>query len=118
MIIIWSSPTSWRLSEPVPFTIVTPEYGSPYSLTGAGILKGREEDDMILEVFDYIVNDFFLYDKMHYSPEILIENQERKMENYPEKLTERYKIEKEDNLTGFQILEKICRDRDHLASCA
>ena len=73
-------------NEGQPFTIVTPEYGSPYSLTGAGVLKGREEDDMILEVFDYIVNDFFLYDKMHYSPEILIENQERKMENYPENI--------------------------------
>ena len=33
------------------------------------------------------------------------------MKNYPEKLTERYKIEKEDGLTGFQILEKICRKR-------
>lgn len=33
------------------------------------------------------------------------------MENYPDKLTERYKIEKEDSLTGFQILEKICRKR-------
>lgn len=73
-------------NEGQPFTIVTPEYGSPYSLTGAGILKGRESDAVILEVFDYIVNDFFLYDKMHYSPEILIENQERKMENYPENI--------------------------------
>ena len=32
-------------------------------------------------------------------------------ENYPERLIERYKIELEDSLTGFDILERICRKR-------
>ena len=32
-------------------------------------------------------------------------------EKYPERLTERYKIELEDNLQGFEILERICRKR-------
>ena len=32
-------------------------------------------------------------------------------EKYPERLTERYKIELEDNQQGFEILERICRKR-------
>ncbi|MBQ8391462.1 MAG: ribosome biogenesis GTPase YlqF [Clostridia bacterium] len=32
-------------------------------------------------------------------------------EKYPEKLTERYKVELTEGLTGFEILEKICRKR-------
>ena len=32
-------------------------------------------------------------------------------EKYPERLIERYKIELEDGLQGFEILEKICRKR-------
>ena len=32
-------------------------------------------------------------------------------EKYPERLTERYKIALEDNLQGFEILERICRKR-------
>jgi len=31
--------------------------------------------------------------------------------NYPERLTERYKVELEENLQGFEILERICRKR-------
>lgn len=86
-------------NEGQPFTIITPEYGSPYSLTGAGLLKGREEDEVILEVFDYIVNDFFQYDKMYFSPEILIENQKCKMENYPQNI-------KYGNMDGINDIEE------------
>ncbi len=32
-------------------------------------------------------------------------------ENYPERLKERYKIELEDGLQGFEVLERICRKR-------
>ena len=32
-------------------------------------------------------------------------------ENYPDRLTERYKIDLEENLTGFEILERISRKR-------
>lgn len=31
--------------------------------------------------------------------------------NYPEKLTERYKVDLEDGLQGFEVLERICRKR-------
>ena len=72
-----------QLNEGQPFEIITPEYGSPYSLTGAGMISGREEDPTIKKVFEYIINDFFLYDKMYFSPEVLIENQTIKIENYP-----------------------------------
>ena len=32
-------------------------------------------------------------------------------ENYPDRLKERYKVELEENLQGFEILERICRKR-------
>lgn len=69
-----------------PFTVITPDFGSPYNLTGTALIKGRENNTEILEIYEYIVNDFLLYDKIHYSPEIILENQEIIIENYPENI--------------------------------
>lgn len=72
-----------QINEGSPFEILTPEYGSPYSLTGTGIIKGREKNKRIIEVFDYIINDFLVYDKEYFSPEKIYEEQENKIPNYP-----------------------------------
>lgn len=69
-----------------PFEIISPEYGSPYSLTGAAVVKGKEQNEKVMEIFDFIVNDFFLYDKEYFSPEKVVENQKISIENYPENI--------------------------------
>ena len=46
-----------------PFELVFPETGSPYSLTGTTIIKGHENKKGVAEVYDYIINEFMIYDK-------------------------------------------------------
>lgn len=65
------------------FEIIYPAEGSPYSLTATGLIKGREEDPRIQEVFTFIVNDFLVYDKENFSPEQILVNQVNEIDNYP-----------------------------------
>lgn len=68
------------------FLILEPEYGSPYSLTCTSMLKGREENSDVVKVFEYIANDYMVYDKMYGSPEKVLKVQENGIENYPENI--------------------------------
>lgn len=65
------------------FSIIQPEYGSPYSLTGTGLVKGRKENEDILKVFDFLINDFLIYDKEYFSPEKILKQQENRIPDYP-----------------------------------
>ena len=69
-----------------PFEIIYPEEGSPYSLSGTALIRGRETDEAILDVFDYICNEFFIYDKENFSPEQVLVKQNNLMKNYPENI--------------------------------
>lgn len=66
-----------------PFELIVPPTGSPYSLTGTTIVKGHENKKGLNEVFDYIVNDFMIYDKENFSPETVYAGQKNLVENYP-----------------------------------
>lgn len=65
------------------FEIIEPEYGSPYSLTTTSMIEGRQNDDNIVRVFEFIVNDYMIYDKMYGSPEKVLKEQVNGIENYP-----------------------------------
>ena len=65
------------------FSIIQPEYGSPYYLTGTGLVKGRKENEDILKVFDFLINDFLIYDKEYFSPEKILKQQENRIPDYP-----------------------------------
>ncbi len=65
------------------FLILEPEFGSPYSLTGASIVKGKREKPGVEEVFDFIANTFMVYDKEYFSPGQVLKVQENKLDNYP-----------------------------------
>jgi len=69
-----------------PFEVIYPETGSPYSLTGTSIIKGHEGKESVKEVFDFIVNEFFVYDKENYSPESVFVGQKNLIENYPQNI--------------------------------
>lgn len=68
------------------FTIIYPKEGSPYSLTGTGLIKGRETDEDVTRVFTYVVNEFLVYDKEHFSPEQILVDQVNTIENYPQNI--------------------------------
>lgn len=75
-----------QINDGSPFQIIYPPEGSPYSLTGTGLMKKNADNKEVLEVFKYIINDFLVYDKQYFSPEPILENQENKIENYPQNI--------------------------------
>ena len=49
-------------------------------------MKKCADDDEVVEVFKYIINDFLVYDKQHFSPEPILKNQKNTIENYPQNI--------------------------------
>lgn len=76
------------------FEIIELESGSPYNTTSCGIIKGREDNENIQRVFEWLINDFGKYDKENYMPDVILKEQENKMKNYPENL-------KDADMTGI-----------------
>lgn len=74
-----------KINSGSPFEIVYPPQGSPYSLTGTAMIKGKDNKE-VQEVFDYIANDFFLYDKENFSPEQVLKKQKNKIKGYPQNI--------------------------------
>lgn len=68
------------------FEIIEPEFGSPFSLTSTSMIEGREKNQDIVDVFEFIVNDYMVYDKMYGSPEQVLKNQKNGVENYPDNI--------------------------------
>lgn len=70
-----------------PFDIIFPEQGSPYSLTGTAVIQGHQEKEGVMEVFDFLANEFLKYDKEYFSPEQIYDGQVNRIENYPQNVT-------------------------------
>lgn len=66
-----------------PLKMIYPEEGSPYSLDGVTIVKGKETEK-VKEIFTYIVNDYLVYDKQLYNPGKILKDQASKLVNYPQ----------------------------------
>lgn len=65
------------------FKIVCLDTGAPYNTTSAGIVKGRETNESVKKVFEWLNTEFTKYDKENYLPDIILKNQENKVKNYP-----------------------------------
>ena len=88
-----------HINKGLPFEIIFPEEGSPFSLTGTALVKGRENDPDIVEVFEFIANEFIVYDKTYFTPEQIFKDQENNIENYPTKI-------KYADMTGIDSIEE------------
>ena len=88
-----------EMNDGQPLEIIFPEEGSPYSLTGTAMIAGREMDADIVEVYEFIINEFLVYDKENFSPENIYEGQLNLIENYP------VDIEYAD-MTGIQEIQE------------
>ncbi len=75
-----------EIADGQPFEIIFPQSGSPYSLTGSAIVDGHREKRGVEEVFDFIANEFLVYDKENFSPEAVFEGQVNTIENYPQNI--------------------------------
>lgn len=75
-----------EINDGQPLEIIFPETGSPYSLTGTAMIGGREVRGDVVEVYEFIINEFLVYDKENFSPETVYEGQVNKIENYPQNI--------------------------------
>ena len=88
-----------------PLKMIYPEEGSPYSLDGVSIVKGREQDKKITDVFKFIVNDHLIYDKNMFNPGKILKNQENNMKNYPADI----KYADMTNIDNLKIKEELLK---------
>lgn len=70
-----------------PFKVIQPDLGSPYTMSGTGLVKGRGDNEDIVEVYQFIINDFIKYDKQYFNPGLIYEGQTCELENYPQDVT-------------------------------
>lgn len=75
-----------EINDCQPFEIIYPPEGSPYSLTGTAMVASHEEKNGVREVYDFIIHDFLVYDKAHFSPEIIYHGQINELPNYPQQI--------------------------------
>ena len=73
-----------EINDGQPFEIIYPESGSPYSLTGTAMIDGHQDKEGVAEVFDFIINEFLVYDKENFSPETIYNGQVNAVPNYPQ----------------------------------
>lgn len=98
-----TSQGSDAINEGYNFEIVELKSGSPYNTTSIGIIKGREKDEDVKEVFNWLVNEFGRYDKENFMPDIIIKNQDNKVKNYPTNL----KDAKMDGIDDINTKERL-----------
>lgn len=73
-----------EINDGQPFDIIFPDTGSPFSLTGSAIIEGHQGKTGVAEVFDFVANEFLIYDKENFCPETVFEGQINTIENYPQ----------------------------------
>jgi len=74
------------INEGYNYKLIELSTGSPYNTTSFGIIKGKETDDNVKEIFSWILNDFVKYDIENFMPDTILKEQENKVENYPQNL--------------------------------
>lgn len=58
--------------------------GSPYDVYSSAVIKGKETDEDVMKVFDYLVNEITPKDKELYAPETIYKDRTFTKPNYPE----------------------------------
>ena len=75
--------TVGEINNGYPLRIHFFDEGSPFSLYGIGMIKGKETRREVVEVFDYIVNRWTEMDKVLFCPERIYNDREFTLPNYP-----------------------------------
>ena len=60
------------------FSIASLSTGSPYNTTSAAIIKGRESNENVIKVFEWLIKDFGLYDKEYFMPDKILKESKGK----------------------------------------
>lgn len=86
------------INEGYNFSIVSLSTGSPYNTTSASIIKGRENNENVVKVFEWLISDFGVYDKENYMPDKILKDQKVSVKNYPTDLVDA-------NMTGIDSID-------------
>ncbi len=73
-----------QINEGAPFKIVYFEEGSPFTVYGQAIVKGKDERESVKEVFDYLVNTYGYVYNENFGPEKLFKDKSYTLENFPQ----------------------------------
>jgi len=75
-----------QINEGAPLEILYFEEGSPYSMYGQAIIKGKEQRECVKEVFDFIVNTFTAESAEKFFPEKIYKDKDFEVKNYPKNI--------------------------------
>lgn len=71
------------ITEGYNFEVISLESGAPYNTTSFGIIKGKETNENVIKVFEWLSTDFIRYDKENFMPDVILKAQKNNVSNYP-----------------------------------
>lgn len=75
-----------QINQGAPLKICFFEEGSPFTLYGQAIIKGKETRECVKNVFDYLVNEYSYRLNEKYFPEQIFNDKSYTVENYPQNI--------------------------------
>ena len=72
-----------QINEGAPLKIVFFEEGSPFCLYGQTVIKGKETDEAVKNVFDFIVNTYTYENTEKINPEKIYKDKDYTLQNFP-----------------------------------
>lgn len=88
------------------FKIVTLKTGAPFNTCSSGIIKGKEDKENVKEVFEWLIDEANRYDKENFMPDIILKDQNNKVENFPTDLKMADMKGIDDNKLKDELTEK------------
>ena len=76
------------ITEGYNFEIISLDTGAPYNTTSFAIIKGRETDENVKKVFEWLSTEFIKYDKENFMPDVILKDQTSNVPNYPTDLVD------------------------------
>ena len=78
-----TSQGSVAITEGYDFEIHSLETGAPYNTTSMGIIKGKENNENVKKVFEWLITDYSRYHKENFMPDVILKDQKNNVKNYP-----------------------------------
>lgn len=72
-----------QAADGTPVKIIIPDSGAPFNITGTAIIKGKEENRIVREIYEYLMKDYVVYDNSNFSPGGIFVDQEEEISGYP-----------------------------------
>lgn len=72
-----------QAADGAPIKIIIPDSGAPFNITGTAIIKGKEKNHVVREVYEYLMTDYVVYDNSNFSPGGIFAGQKEEIAGYP-----------------------------------